>query len=94
MLDRFQRAQPAAGGWQVIGLAIDSEAPVRDFLARQPVSFPIGLAGLKGVELSRALGNVQGALPFSVIFDARGEVRERRLGTLKAEELAAWASRS
>ena len=72
MLDRFQREQQR-GGWQVVGLAVDSAAPVREFLARHPVGFPIGLAGMQGVELSRALGNTRGALPFSVVFDARGE---------------------
>ncbi len=92
MLDRFEREQRASG-WQVVGLAVDSAGPVQDFLARQPVGFAIGLAGIEGVGLSRSLGNTRGALPFSVIFDARGEVVERKLGVLSRDELAAWVTR-
>jgi len=89
LLDRFHR-QFQARGWQVLGLAVDSPTPVREFLAKRPVSFPIGLAGMQGVELTRALGNPQGSLPFSVIFGRSGEVAARKLGTLAFDELTAW----
>jgi thiol-disulfide isomerase/thioredoxin len=92
MLDRFQREHRAAG-WQVLGLAVDSAAPVREFLAKHPVDFTIGLAGLQGVALSRSLGNSRGALPFSVIFDAHGEVLARKLGVLNQDELLSWVRR-
>ncbi len=92
MLDRFQRAQ-GASGWQVAGLAIDNAEAVRDFLSRHPVSFPIGLAGLKGVTLARSLGNQRGALPFSVVYDAGGKAMAHKLGALTPEELAVWAKR-
>ena len=55
LLDSFYR-QNAANSWQVIGLAIDQPSAVRAFLARKPVSFPVGLAGLDGTELGKALG--------------------------------------
>ena len=42
-LDRFQRAH-AAAGWQVVGLAVDGPTPVREFLARTRIGFPVGLA--------------------------------------------------
>ena len=58
-----------------------------------PVSFPIGLSGLNGVDLSRILGNPSGALPFSVAFDARGNAIFRKLGLLKPEELAQWVEK-
>lgn len=92
MLDRFQREHRAAG-WQVVGLAVDGAAPVGEFLAKHPVAFTIGLAGIQGVALSRALGNTRGALPFSVIFDAKGEAVERKLGAVSWAELTAWAGR-
>jgi thiol-disulfide isomerase/thioredoxin len=90
MLDRFQREHHSAG-WQVLGLAVDDAEPVRQFLARHPVGFAIGLAATQGVTLSRTLGNARGALPFSVIFDARGESKARKLGALSWTELTAWA---
>ena len=89
MLDRFQKSN-RGNGWQVLGLAIDGAQPVREFLAGHPVGFTIGLAAVQGVALSRSLGNTQGALPFSVIFDSRGEAVMRKLGALKWDDLTAW----
>jgi thiol-disulfide isomerase/thioredoxin len=89
-LDRFQR-DFAARGWQVVGLAVDNEAAVREFLERRPVGYAIGLAGFEGVGLGRQLGNDRGALPFTVAFDADGAIRQRKLGQTTYAELAAWA---
>ena len=91
--DRFYR-EHAARGWQVLGLAVDSPKPVRDFLQRRPVGYAIGMAGFEGTDISRRLGNTQGALPFTVVLDARGAVRHRRLGETRYEELAAWAAKA
>lgn len=89
MLDRFFR-ENAASGWKVVGLAIDQPTSVRQFLARTPVTFPIGLAGLEGTELARGLGNTVGGLPFSVLLSADGRVRERKMGQLTEADLAQW----
>jgi len=91
LLDRFHREQQARG-WQVVGLAVDNLAPVREFLGKRPVGFAIGLAGIDGVALSRTLGNTGGALPFSVVFDAAGKVAERKLGVIQPEDLTRWTS--
>ncbi len=79
-----------ANGLQLVGLAIDKAEPVSRFLARSPVSFPVALAGMEGVELTRELGNAAGGLPFSVLFDAGGRLRERKLGQLHQADLKAW----
>jgi thiol-disulfide isomerase/thioredoxin len=88
MLDVFQRQH--ADQWHVLGLAVDSPTPVREFLLKTPFGFPIGLAGLNGVELSRSLGNGAGGLPFSVVFDRRGTAVARHLGALGQADLDAW----
>jgi thiol-disulfide isomerase/thioredoxin len=90
LLDRFHRDRQALG-WQVIGLAVDNDVPVRAFLTQHPVSFPVGLAGFDGVSLSRALGNTGGGLPFSVVFDSAGAARHQKLGAIAPEDLARWA---
>ncbi len=90
-IDRFHAAMRPQG-WGVIGLAVDAPTPVRGFLARQPLGFPVALAGLEGTELSRALGNTQGALPFTVLFGADGRIAQRRLGETHLAELQAWAA--
>ena len=89
LLDQFFQSHRAQG-WQVLGLAIDQPSAVRAFLARRPLAFPIGLAGLGGTELSRELGNSNGGLPFSVLFDRAGRLVERKLGRLQPEDLERW----
>jgi thiol-disulfide isomerase/thioredoxin len=93
LLEAFYR-QNAAKGWQVLGLAVDQPSAVRAWLQRVPVTFPIGMAGLEGTELTRSLGNQVGGLPFSVVFGADGKVRERRMGRVSAADLKAWAAAS
>jgi len=89
-LERFHRAW-SPRGWQVAGLAVDAPTPVREFLARQALSFPVGLAGLEGSALSRTLGNDRGALPFTAVFDGAGRIVQRKLGQTTFDELEAWA---
>ncbi|HWI82662.1 TlpA disulfide reductase family protein [Ramlibacter sp.] len=91
LLDGFYR-QHAANGWQVVGLAIDQADPVRAFLGRVPVAFPIGLAAAGGQELSRALGNLANGLPFTVVVGADGRVLQRRMGRVTAADLDRWQS--
>ena len=88
-IDRFARGHTRQ--LQVVGLAIDSLAPVQAFLQKLPLSFPIGLAGMSGTELSRSLGNSAGALPFTVLLDAAGKVAQRKLGETRYDELIGWA---
>lgn len=77
-------------GWQLLGLAVDQPDPVKRFLARTPVTFPVAMAGLSGVDLTRQLGNEAGGLPFTVVFDAQGKLQHRKIGQLKPADLAAW----
>jgi len=86
LIDRFYK-ENKANGWQVVGLAIDQPSRVKAFLSQTPVSYPVVLAGLGGTELSQALGNESGALPFTIILDANGHVLFKKIGKLKAEEL-------
>jgi thiol-disulfide isomerase/thioredoxin len=90
LLDAFFR-QNAARQWQVVGLAIDQPSKVRAYLQKTPVSYPIGLAGLGGTELTRALGNDSGGLPFTIVVGAGGQVLERRMGRLTPAELTRFA---
>ena len=91
LLDRFYGEQQARG-WQVVGLAVDNLEPVRGFLAKHPVAYPIALAGVEGVGLSRSLGNSSGALPFTIVFDRTGKVAQRKLGTIDPEDLTRWVT--
>ncbi len=89
-IDRFHR-QYQSQGWQVIGLAVDSAEPVREFLGRVKVGYPIALAGVEGTDLIARLGDPDGGLPFSVLIDSRGRLVERKLGETRYDELVTWA---
>ena len=56
-----------------------------------PVSFPVALAGMDGLDLTHELGNAQGVLPFTVVFDHRGQPVHRKVGETSFDELAGWA---
>ncbi|MBK6323729.1 TlpA family protein disulfide reductase [Candidatus Aalborgicola defluviihabitans] len=89
LINNFYR-ENKANGWQVLGLAIDKPAPVRAFLQKMPLDFPIGLAGLTGAELSRGLGNLVGGLPFSVVLGRDGMVLQRKMGRITPDDLSNW----
>ena len=89
LINDFYR-QNKANGWQVIGLAVDKLASVQTFLQKMPLDFPVGMAGLGGTELSRALGNLVGGLPFSVVLGGDGSLMQRKMGRLTPADLSAW----
>ena len=90
MLNAFYR-EHAAKGWQVLGLAIDQPSAVRKFLARIPLDFPVGLAGLGGTDLGRSLGNLTGGLPFTVVLGGDGRVLHRKMGQVTPDDLKLWS---
>ena len=91
MIEAFWR-EHAAKGLQVLALAVDQPSSVRRFLERQPLSFPVGLAGLQGTELSRSLGNLNGGLPFSVFFRRDASIYRQKLGQLSQNDLQDWVT--
>lgn len=93
MLNAFSREQ-AGRGWRVVGLAVDRVEPVRSFLQRLPLDFPVGMAGLAGTEISRSLGNTAGGLPFTVVFGSSGQILHRKIGKVSPSDLAQWAQLS
>ncbi|GAB4210944.1 MAG: hypothetical protein Fur007_00190 [Rhodoferax sp.] len=79
-------------GWQVLGLAVDQAAPVQRFIAQNDIAFPVAMAGFAGIELSKRLGNTQGALPFTVVFSAAARVVHRKMGRVNASDVLAWVA--
>jgi thiol-disulfide isomerase/thioredoxin len=89
LLDSFAQRH-ANQGWRVLGIAVDQLQPVRDFLQRLPVAFPIAMAGMEGLGLSRRLGNAGGQLPYSLVFDRTGQIAQRHLGAVNEPMLQDW----
>ena len=94
LINQFAQSQAARGAHavQVLGIAVDQAANVNRWIARQPLAFPVVLAGAGGVSMTRTLGNISGGLPFTILFDAQGQVQQRKIGELSEQDLAQWAS--
>lgn len=90
LLNAFFR-QNKANGWQVLGMAVDRADMVQRFLRQNPVDFPVAMAGLGGADLARALGNVSGGLPFTVVVNGAGGIAQRKLGRVSPDNLRQWA---
>lgn len=74
-------------GVEVVGIAVDNAAKVRDFSASLNISYPVLLAEAAGLDMMRRLGNSVGGLPYTVVTDRQGNVVQRKLGALKQGEL-------
>jgi thiol-disulfide isomerase/thioredoxin len=71
----------------IVGIGIDSPSNIREFLQKTPVSYPIVIGGLEGSNLSKQMGNTQGALPYTVVINAKGKSIYTKLGKINEEEL-------
>ena len=71
----------------IVGIGIDSPSNVREFLQKTPVSYPIVIGGLEGSNLSKQMGNTQGALPYTVVINPKGKSIYTKLGKITEDEL-------
>jgi len=89
-LDHYAGKQ-GANGLQVVGIALDDPAAVRDFLRRVPVRYPI-LVDVPGpADAGVRLGNPKGVLPYSVLIGADGRLLRQRIGPFADGEIEGWA---
>lgn len=91
LFERFY-TENAANSFQILALAIDRTDAVQAFLKKMPLSFPVAIAKAAGTQLGRALGNLAGGLPFSVLLASDGSIAQRKMGRVMPEDLAAWAT--
>jgi thiol-disulfide isomerase/thioredoxin len=89
LLNRFYQ-QHQSKGWHMLALAVDNKAAVQQFLGKMPLSMPIAMAGMDGIEWGRSLGNLTGGLPFTVVLSAEGAVVQRKMGQVHQADLDAW----
>ena len=85
-LDRIAQ-EYASKNVLIVGIGIDSPSNIREFLQKTPVSYPIVLGGLEGSNLSKQMGNTQGALPYTVVINSKGKSIYTKLGKISEEEL-------
>ena len=77
-------------GVAVVGLGIDNADAIRRFQQQMQLDLPLLVAGATGSNLARELGNLSGALPYTVLISPRGTVVQARLGLMKSELLRSW----
>jgi thiol-disulfide isomerase/thioredoxin len=85
-LSQLQRDY-AKKGIQFVGLGVDSDKNVQAFLQKVKVAYPVYVTGFGGADLARAFGNTAGGLPFTVVIDAKGNVRSTKLGQIDPQAL-------
>jgi len=70
-----------------VGLSLDTPDKVAQFRDEYGVSYPLLIAPADILQLAARLGNPSQALPFTVILDGKGLIRDIHLGTLSKAEL-------
>lgn len=88
-LDRYAREQ-GADGVQVLGLALDDPAAVRDFLRRVPVGYPQAIDAPGPADAGVRLGNPKGVLPYSILVSADGRLLKQKIGPFEPGEIDRW----
>jgi thiol-disulfide isomerase/thioredoxin len=73
---------------QFLGIGIDNADNMRVFVSKIPVSYPLLVAGVEGVDLTRELGNLAGGVPFTLVLDADGRITKKITGLIKFDELS------
>ncbi len=66
---------------------VDCRLAVPRFAAELQLNYPALVGGYGAIELSKAMGNRLGALPFTVIVNRSGKVAHTQLGPLKEAQL-------
>jgi thiol-disulfide isomerase/thioredoxin len=81
------QAQYAAQGVQMIGIALEDREPVEEYLDFVKINYPTLIAGDQGMALAGRLGNRAEAIPYTVVVDRQGMIRDRHLGKFSKPEL-------
>ena len=75
----------------LIAIAIDEIGAVNKFLTKTPINYESLISNdIKGVEISKSLGNDRGVLPFTVLIKPNGKIQEVFFGKLNMESLNAY----
>jgi peroxiredoxin len=77
-------------GLVIVGVALDSKQNAIDFVDPMGINYPIVVGEEDGIALTQAYGNDLGVLPYTVIIDRKGVIREtvrHELSQEQAEQL-------
>lgn len=86
MFVRLQR-EFADKNVQFVGIAIDQADKIRDFAKEFQINYPVLIAGIEAMELSRQAGNKAGVLPYTLVLDSSGAIAARLVGGISEEQM-------
>lgn len=72
-------------GLQVVGIALERPEKVQGFMQEHHINYPVLAGDTDVVALSRAYGNIDGALPYTVIIDREGKIAFVKEGLLSGK---------
>jgi thiol-disulfide isomerase/thioredoxin len=70
-----------------VGIGIDTDKNIAQFVAKLPVSYRLLIAGHAGIAMVRELGNSAGGLPFTLLIEANGSIFDSILGQIEPIDL-------
>ena len=72
---------------EIIGIAVDQNEPVRDFINEYGIEFPILIGQSNAYEIMQQLGNTATTLPYTLVVEPDGLITWYKNTELKAEDL-------
>lgn len=76
-------------GFIVVGVAIDKQQDIADFMDSVGVEYPVMISESEGIRISQAYGNRLGALPYTVLIDRDGQIVSSHLRLLTYKDVEA-----
>lgn len=71
----------------VVGIAAEELATMRQYAINSSVGYPILAGDIEAINLASLLGNTQGALPYTIVIKADGNVKSIYLGRVSVAKL-------
>jgi len=74
---------------EIIGIAVDENESVKDFIHEYGIEFPILIGQSDAYEIMQQLGNTATTLPYTLVIEPDGLITWRKNTEVKAEDLPA-----
>ena len=74
-------------GTRFVGIGVDNHDAIARFSRKLPVSYPLLVANATGAFMAGRFGNTAGALPYTVVLDRAGKVKQQIVGKVRIESL-------
>ncbi len=86
--------EQAAHAVQVVGIALDDAAAVRDFLQQHHITYPTLVDAPGPADAGVRLGNPAGVLPYTILISAEGRLLKTKVGPFADKQaIEDWATR-